>query len=71
MKVAVGSINPAKIKAVAMAFTKVWPKEKWEFFGIDATSGVSHQPMSDKESIRGAKQRATLALKKETRPVPK
>ncbi len=63
MKVAVGSKNPVKIAAAKAAFKKVWPEKKWEVVGVDVPSGVSDQPMSDKESIKGASNRARRALK--------
>ena len=53
MKIAVGSENPVKINAVKHAFKLVWPKKKWEVIGVKVTSGVSDQPMSDVESIKG------------------
>lgn len=62
-KVAVGSKNPVKIEAVRMAFTDVWPDIEWEVMDSDVTSGVSDQPMSDKESIKGATQRAKRSRK--------
>lgn len=64
MKVAVGSKNPVKIKAVRLAFQTVWPDRKWSVSGVEAASGVSVQPMSDIESITGARNRAILAVKK-------
>lgn len=64
MKVAVGSTNPVKIQAVSKAFKKVWPKKKWEVIGIKVPSGISDQPMSDEESIKGATNRARRAIKK-------
>ncbi len=63
MKVAVGSTNPIKIEAVRQAFTTVWPDESWEIEGINVESGVSQQPMSDEESIDGARNRAQRAQK--------
>lgn len=62
MKVAVGSKNPVKIQAVKLAFEKVFPNQKWEFEGTDVSSGVRAQPMSDEESITGARNRASNAL---------
>jgi inosine/xanthosine triphosphatase len=62
MRVAVGSLNPAKIEAVRQAFALVWPENAWEVQGTDVVSAVSAQPMSDAESIRGARHRATRAL---------
>ncbi|OGE32184.1 hypothetical protein A2631_05730 [Candidatus Daviesbacteria bacterium RIFCSPHIGHO2_01_FULL_44_29] len=63
MKVAVGSKNPVKVEAVTIAFAKVWPAENLEIEGVEVSSGVSAQPMSDKESIKGAINRARRALK--------
>lgn len=63
MKIAVGSTNPAKLQAVTLAFSEVWPDERWEIVGVDVSSGVASQPMSDKESIKGAMNRAKRAIK--------
>lgn len=63
MKVAIGSKNPVKIQSVKEAFELAWPNKKWQFIGVDVKSGVSDQPMSDLESIKGAKTRAKRALK--------
>ena len=64
MKIAVGSKNPTKINAVKEAFQKVFPNETWIIEGIEVGSGVSDQPMSINESIRGARNRAKRAIKK-------
>lgn len=64
MKVAIGSTNPAKINAVRLAFEKVWTDKKWHIIGLEVSSDVSNQPMSDLESIRGATNRAKNAIKK-------
>ena len=63
MKIAVGSTNPVKINATKQAFEKVWPKKSWKVIGIEVKSGVSNQPMSDEESIKGATNRAKAAIK--------
>lgn len=63
MKVAVGSLNPVKINAVKLAFEKIFPNESWVVEGVGVTSGVSDQPMSDQETIRGARARAKRARK--------
>ncbi len=63
MRIAVGSTNPVKIEATKNAFQKVWPRKEWEVIGFEVTSGVSNQPMSDIESIKGATNRAKGALK--------
>ncbi|CAM3968682.1 DUF84 family protein [Mesobacillus thioparans] len=60
MKVAVGSKNPAKINAVKEAFKE----SAFEIVSIDAQSGVSDQPMSDEETIKGAVNRAIEAAEK-------
>jgi inosine/xanthosine triphosphatase len=62
MKVAVGSTNPVKIAAVKEAFSSVWPEKEWDVEGVSVSSGVSDQPMSPEESIKGAKNRAKRAL---------
>lgn len=61
--VAVGSKNPVKVEAVRLAFSDIWPDIEWEVKGLDVPSGVSNQPMSDKESVKGAANRAKKALK--------
>ncbi|MDD5703551.1 MAG: inosine/xanthosine triphosphatase [Dehalococcoidales bacterium] len=60
--IAVGSENPVKLQATAQAFKLMFPEEKWEVKGIKVSSGVADQPMSDEESIQGARNRATTAL---------
>jgi len=64
MTVAVGSRNPVKVSSVEKAFNTVWPNENWIVEGTDVSSGVSDQPMSDEESIKGARSRAKQALEK-------
>lgn len=64
MIVAIGSTNPAKIKAVETAFKKVWPKKKFKFIPTKVNSGVSKQPKSDEECIKGARNRAKLSMRK-------
>ncbi len=58
IKVAIGSKNPVKIEAVKEAFQTIWPEQKFIFEGIEVPSGVSDQPMSDEESMKGARNRA-------------
>lgn len=60
--VAVGSTNPVKIEAVRIAFEMLWPEQLWEISSISLASGVASQPMSDLESITGARNRAKGAL---------
>jgi inosine/xanthosine triphosphatase len=57
-KVIVGSTNPVKIAATKQAFEKMFPNEDFEVEGISVSSGVSDQPMNEKEFLQGAKNRA-------------
>ncbi len=63
MLIALGSCNPAKVSAVKIGFKKVFPNEKIKVLAISVKSGISNQPMSDTESIKGAINRATKAQK--------
>ena len=59
MVIAVGSINPVKKTAVSTVIQRIWPKAAIE--AIAVPSHVSDMPMSDKETIRGATNRAIAA----------
>jgi inosine/xanthosine triphosphatase len=59
MKIIIGSKNPAKVAAVENTFLE----EKVEFISLDIPSGVSDQPFSDEETVKGAINRAVGALK--------
>ncbi|WP_433743796.1 DUF84 family protein [Falsibacillus pallidus] len=61
MKLAIGSMNPAKVNAVKNVVSN--EIENIEVVSIDAPSGVSSQPFSDKETIDGAVNRAEFARK--------
>lgn len=63
MKVAIGSKNPTKLEATKIAFNAVFPKEQIEFIIKEIKSGISDQPLSDEESIKGAINRAKRVLK--------
>jgi inosine/xanthosine triphosphatase len=58
MKIIIGTKNPAKIAAVKSAFSGY----EAEFMTVDVPSGVSEQPFSDEETIKGAVNRAIRAL---------
>ena len=60
MKIVVGSTNPVKIQAVREGFGNFYPD--CEAVGAQVASGVSAQPMSEKETVNGARQRAYAAL---------
>jgi len=58
--VAVGSKNPTKVEATRRAFRRAFGRVR--VIGLEVDSGVSHQPMSASESIRGAINRAKRAI---------
>lgn len=64
-KVFIGSLNPVKIACVEKAFSQSFPDQKFEFIGKGVESGVSDQPMSDKETYTGARNRAERLKKSE------
>lgn len=61
-KIAIGSKNPVKVKAVKNAVRRIWPNV--DFYSIDVDSGISNQPRSNEEAIEGALNRARLSLEK-------
>ncbi len=60
--VAVGTTNPIKVKAVHKAFQGYWQMAM--VTPTDVPSGVSDMPMSDKECLEGARNRAIAAMEK-------
>ncbi len=61
MKVVIASKNPVKINAVKEGFSKMFNKE-FSFESIDVTA--PDQPLTDKDTLEGAKNRALQAKKK-------
>lgn len=61
MQLIVASRNPVKIDASLEGFQSMFPEERFEVEGISAESGVSDQPMTDEETLTGARNRATHA----------
>lgn len=61
MRVVVGSKNPVKVGAVQEAFQKYW--SECEVIGVEVSSGVGEQPMSEQETMSGVRQRAEAALR--------
>jgi inosine/xanthosine triphosphatase len=59
--VVVTSRNPVKVNATKDAFSKMFPEEEFNFVSVEASSGVSDQPMSDQETLTGAINRADNA----------
>lgn len=60
MRIIVGSTNKVKIGAVEAVFRQYYPD--CEVVGIATPSGVAEQPMSEQETIRGARSRAQRAI---------
>ena len=61
MRIIVGSQNPAKLEAVSVAFASFFPEDNFEVQPVNVPSGVSHQPLSDAETLLGATNRARAA----------
>lgn len=62
LRVAVGTQNPVKVQAVRDAISEVWPTA--DCFGCRVESGVSAQPRSEDEAIKGATNRATASCER-------
>jgi non-canonical (house-cleaning) NTP pyrophosphatase len=60
IKIYIGSLNPVKIECVRQAFQKVFNHEDYLFTGKYVSSGVSDQPMSDRETYEGARNRVII-----------
>ena len=58
INVVIASQNPVKIKCTELAFTEVFKNESIAFTGISVPSNVSDQPMTDSETLEGARNRA-------------
>jgi inosine/xanthosine triphosphatase len=61
MKIVIASRNPIKTKATLYGFKKMFPQEAFETEGVSVPSGVSGQPLSDEETLKGALNRANNA----------
>lgn len=58
-KVYVGSANPVKIECTRKGFEAVFGNlDNYEFIGKSVPSGVSDQPMTNEETLKGAMNRA-------------
>ncbi|PTB80163.1 Maf/Ham1 [Trichoderma longibrachiatum ATCC 18648] len=60
-RVVVASRNPVKISAATEAFRGMFPSAKFSFTGLSVPSGVADQPMTDAETLQGARNRAQNA----------
>ncbi len=61
IKVVVGSKNPVKIKCTLLAFQKAFKDHTIHVEGVSVPSGVSDQPMTDRETFQGALNRTQNA----------
>lgn len=61
MKIVLGSTNNDK-KHILENALKLYFNE-FEIFGVETDSGISSQPLTEKETIQGAKNRANSSLK--------
>lgn len=61
MKIIIASLNPVKQAATRHAFEQVFPEAKPVVASIAVPSGVRDQPMTDAETLLGARQRAQRA----------
>jgi inosine/xanthosine triphosphatase len=61
MNVIVASLNPAKIAAARQALELLFPERAISLHGLAVPSGVASQPMSDEETLTGARNRALAA----------
>ena len=61
MNLIIASKNPVKIQAAVKGFQAMFPEDQMEVAAVSVPSGVSDQPMSDKETFEGAKNRALRA----------
>jgi len=59
--VVIASKNPVKINATLEGFAKMFPKQDFTFRSVEVPSGVSDQPMTDDETLKGATNRAQNA----------
>lgn len=61
--IVVASTNPVKIAAVKRGFGNMFPDTKFTIEGVSVASCVSHQPMSNSETEKGALSRVENAKK--------
>lgn len=61
INVCVASQNPVKVECVKNSFKRAFPEEDFTFSGVVVPSNVSDQPMTEKETLLGAENRAKNA----------
>lgn len=60
-QVAVGSGNPVKGEAVLRGFRSAFPSHQFKLISLPVAAEVLRQPLSDEETLRGARRRAKNA----------
>lgn len=60
-QVVAATINPAKIKAISLAFSDIFGEGSCHIEGVEVDSGVALQPLTDAETRTGARQRVRNA----------
>jgi inosine/xanthosine triphosphatase len=60
-QLAVASTNPVKIQSALNGFRRMFPQHTFAAEGVAVPSGVSHQPMTDAETLQGAINRVASA----------
>ena len=60
-KIIIASKNPVKIQAALDGFIRMFSDQAFEGEGVSVASGVSDQPQSSEETLRGARQRVKNA----------
>ncbi|MDY6867609.1 MAG: inosine/xanthosine triphosphatase [Chloroflexota bacterium] len=60
-KIIIASHNPVKAQAVLNGFERMFPEEKFTIRQGSVSSGVSNQPMTDRDTLIGAANRAKNA----------
>lgn len=61
----VASRNPVKANATLAGFKRMFPDGEFQMQTVSVDSGVSHQPMSESETLKGAEIRAAAAAELE------
>ena len=61
--IVLASKNPVKIQATQNAFNRMFHDENFRIQAVDVPSGVSEQPASNRETLRGANNRVKNAFK--------
>ncbi len=59
--VVVASRNPVKARATLAGFERMFPEAEFRLHTVSVESGVSHQPMTEAETLQGAENRARAA----------